>query len=192
MNTAFNQQNHLNSRCGGISQDSIYTVYVMWIQKKKKNQKTCKCTSVIPYVWLRMWFLNVTKRITPCIDWCELDGWNHIFMTQVIKFWIQLSNSSVQWGFPKKNRSEGEKHMDTTMSHMLPQWCIHMLHYTYCVYGILVLRRDSICGMRNVNLTKNGNHAWFYMSNCVCDKRMGHKILDSIIQFEWGRLSQEK
>ena len=44
-----------------------------------KKWKTCKCTSIIPY----MWFPNVTKQIAPCSNWCQADGWIHIFTTQV-------------------------------------------------------------------------------------------------------------
>jgi len=68
--------------------------------------------SVIPYVGLR--FQNATKWITPCSNWCELDGSIHIFMTWVIQFWIQHSDSSVQAGFLKKNRSESEMGVNVT------------------------------------------------------------------------------
>jgi len=108
MNTAFIRQHHLNRWCVVLSQDSIYTVWVMRIQQK---WKTCKCTSVIPHVWLRMRFLNATKRIASYSDWYKwkLDGWIQICTTLVIKFSIQPSDPSVQAGFPKKNRSEGER-----------------------------------------------------------------------------------
>ena len=70
-----------------------------------KNE-TCKRTSMIPYVRLLMWFPNVTKCIAPFSDWleCEWDSWIHIFMTRVVTFWIQPSDSSIQAGFPPKKQ----------------------------------------------------------------------------------------
>jgi len=78
------------------------------------------------------------------------------------------------------------------MSHTLPQ---------FCIYGILVLNQDSVCGMHYANLTNQ-----WKTCDCICvtvyaTKQMaesrilvpGHKILDSTLQFECpGRLSQEK
>jgi len=78
---------------------------------------------------------------------------------EVVTFWIQPSDSSVQTGFPKKNRSQskGCQQMDTAISHTLLQCRIH---------GIPVLSRYSTRGMRIRH--KNGKHvnlrAWFYRS----------------------------
>ena len=36
--------------------------------------KTCKHTSMIPYVGLCMQFPNETKWIVPYSDWCKSDG----------------------------------------------------------------------------------------------------------------------
>ena len=79
---------------------------VIWIQPYNGKRK---CTSVIPYARLHVSFLYATKQIVPCNDWCELDGWIYIFPIQDITFWIQPSDSSVQAGFPKKNRWQSER-----------------------------------------------------------------------------------
>ena len=81
-----------------------------------KKWKTCKRTSVIPYVRLSMQLLNETKRTAPCSDWCECesDDWITNVTTRVVQFWIQPSDSNVQAGFPKKNRSEGERGVRNT------------------------------------------------------------------------------
>jgi len=72
-----------------------------------------KCMGMIPYVRLGMRILNATKRIAPCTGWLNL-----FFTTQVLKFWIQLSNSSIYAGLPKKNRSESERGVQYT-------WILH-------------------------------------------------------------------
>ena len=74
---------------------------------------------------------NATKQIAPCSDWSELEVLIQNFMNQ-------LSDSSVQAGFPKENRTEGEFETQgysnvtyaTTMSHA---------HSAYRVYGISAL-----------------------------------------------------
>jgi len=94
-----------------------------------------------------MWFPNATKWISPCSNWCESDGWIHIFMTQIVTFWIQPSDLSIQTGFSKKNKSKSEMGVWSTW---IPQChiCYHNVAYTCHVYGISVLSQDSICAMR--------------------------------------------
>ena len=110
MNTAFNRRHHLNKRCIVLSRDSIYTVNSKHYMNPIKNGKH---VNVRAWFHMRdcMWFPNATKRTPPCSDWyeCESDGQIYIFMTWFVTVWIQPSDSSVQAGFPKKNRSQGER-----------------------------------------------------------------------------------
>ena len=106
MNTAFNRRHHLNRQCVVLSRDSIYAVCKF--DKKWKKHVNVQADSMA-YVWLHMWFPNVTKRIAPCSE-----NWNQNFTNN---FRFNCSNSGSREAFPR--RSEGcPKHMDTTMSHV--------------------------------------------------------------------------
>ena len=80
-----------------------YSIYIWHVLcESDKKWKTCRHMSVISCVWLHMWFSNVTKWITRCSDWSELD-------VSIQNFINQPSDSCVQAGFPKENRSKGER-----------------------------------------------------------------------------------
>jgi len=109
-------------------------------------------------------YVNATKKMenvrawfhmsAPCSDW--------------YKFWIQPSDSSVQAGFLKKNRSEGcPKHMDVA--------------YAYHVYGILVLSRGwKTCKLTSVILN---------VRLCMWqNERLNPEFYDSVVKF-WIHLS---
>jgi hypothetical protein len=117
-----------------------------------------------------MQFPNATKRITPCSNWCECEWLNPYFYDSGHKFWIQPSDWSVQAGFPRKIGQNMRWVSETHGYHNV----IYTVAYAFHMYGISVLSRDSIRGMRYANRTKNGKHVytwtWFYMCHCVCNK----------------------
>ena len=98
-----------------------------------------------------MQFPNATKRITPCSNWCECEWLNPYFYDSGHKFWIQPSDWSVQAGFPRKIGQNMRWVSETHGYHNV----IYTVAYAFHMYGISVLSRDSIRGMRYANRTKN-------------------------------------
>jgi len=62
-----------------------------------QEMEPCKRTSMIPHVQLRMQFVNLTKWITQCSNWCELGGCIMNFMTQAKPNLVKHQGSVDLW-----------------------------------------------------------------------------------------------
>jgi len=72
-----------------------------------------------------------------CSDWCESDGWIHN-----LRFWIQLFDSSVQAGFPKKigqkvrGVSETHGNGNVTYATAMSDTHSHAALHTLCIWNL--------------------------------------------------------
>jgi len=113
-----------------------YTRYVLCESECKygKKWKTCKRTSVIPHVLLRMRFANATKRIVPCRDWCEAGGWMLNFTGR------KILDSPVLFECPDKLSQKKTGQQVVGMSEIdslwIPQCCIpYRNRNVACAFG---------------------------------------------------------
>ena len=113
----------------------VFCITRIWIQQKNGKHvnvcvwfHTCDCICAL---WMRQnglfHYWRESRILRPCI----------------IKLWIQPPNLTVRTGFPKKNRSEGERGVWNTW---ILQCCIRYGNaaYAFWVYRILALRLISI------------------------------------------------
>jgi len=82
--------------------------------------------------------------------WCsncrEYSSWIHIFMTRIVKFWIQLSDLRVRAVFTKKNRSEGERGVRNILILQYRIYGISVLGVAWHVFGLLIRDAHEIFG----------------------------------------------